>query len=430
MISLEAQYSKTKKVPTRVVLSSMFAGVLEFYDFTIYGFLAPQIGPLFFPLYDPVASMILGYGIFSVGFLVRPLGSILFGHLGDIYGRKAALCSSILLMAFSTFLMGILPVYETVGVYASIAILLVRILQGLSAGGEYSGGIIFAVEHSAPRSRGFAGSLVAAGCMGGVFLGSLTAFICTMPSMPSWGWRVPFLIGLIISLVGFYIRRYAAETPDFNGLSKKVKTPLLSGMKKTPLECFGAFGIAGCAGMTLYVISVYMPSYLKSIPGLSESTPKLFSTLCTCTMMLSIPVFGYVSDFIERAKMMKLGVMLLALYAFPFFYLVNTGSDLVILTAGIVFALINTIYMGAMNTYLIELFATSERYSCSAVFYSLGMGALGGTAPMIASILSLYSPDGKLLAGYLIAACVLGYTAVFVTSRRNNQRGSSFNFHQ
>jgi MHS family proline/betaine transporter-like MFS transporter len=409
---------EVKELPIRVIFSSMLGGVLEFYDFTIYGFLAPQIVPLFFPLYDRTACLILGYGIFSVGFLVRPLGSIVFGHLGDVYGRKIALCFSILLMAFSTFLMGILPVYETVGVYASVAILLIRVLQGLSAGGEYSGGIIFAVEHSPPNSRGFVGSLIAAGCMGGVFLGSLVAFIFTMPSMPTWGWRIPFVIGLLISLIGFYIRKNINETLDFSVLSRKVKIPLINGIRKSPLECFSAFGIAGCSGMTLYVISVYMPSYLKTIPGLLESTPKLFSTLCTCTMMFFIPVFGYLSDFARRNRMMKLGAVVLALYALPFFSLVNTGSDFIILTAGILFAFINTIFMGAMNTYLIELFATHERYSCSAVFYSLGMGLLGGTAPMVASILSLYSPDGRLLAGYLVMACVLGYTAVFVSSKK------------
>ncbi len=415
-----------RKLPVRVVLSSMFGGILEFYDFTIYGFLAPQIVPLFFPVQDYIASLILGYGVFSVGFLVRPLGSILFGHFGDIYGRKTALCASILLMAFSTFFMGILPTYETVGIYAAVAILLARVLQGLSAGGEYSGGIIFAVEHSAPNLRGFAGSLVVAGCMGGVFLGSLTAFIFTMPSMPIWSWRIPFMIGLVISLIGFYIRKNADETPDFKSLHKKERTPLLAGIKKSPKECFAAFGIAGCSGMTLYFISVYMPSYLKTISNISATTPKLFSTLCTCTMMLFIPVFGYVSDFIKRDKMMKFGTAVLAFYAFPLFYLINIGNDFTILAAGFAFSFTIAIFMGAMNTYLIELFATSERYSCSAVFYSLGMGILGGTAPMVASILSYYSADGLLLAGYVIMACVLGYSAVFVASRNKNQLIQSF----
>ncbi len=190
------------KLPKKILASSILGGMVEFYDFTIYGFFAPIIGPLFFPSHDALVSTLLGYAVFAVGFILRPLGAMFFGNLGDKIGRKKGLCLSLFLMAFATGMMGILPTYAEWGIYASFLMIFARILQGLSAGGEYSGGIIFAVEHSPSNAKGRAGSIVVAGCMSGVFLGALASYLCSLPFLSScaWGWRIPFLLGFFISI--------------------------------------------------------------------------------------------------------------------------------------------------------------------------------------------------------------------------------------
>ena len=405
----------------------MIGGILEFYDLTIYGFLASTLSLLFFSFDNPFLSLILGYSLFSIGFFFRPLGSVLFGYIGDKYGRKTALCSSIITMACATTMIGLLPTYETIGIFAACALVVARVAQGLSAGGEYSGAIIFAIEHTKASSRGFAGSLVVSGCMGGVFLGSLSSFVFTSSLMPSWGWRIPFLVGGAISLIGFYIRRNLDETPQFRNLKQheNKKTPLLDGIKKNPLLCFSTFGIAGASGIILYVISVYMPLHLKQIGNVSNNISRIFPVVCTFIMMISIPFFGFLSDNMRRDTLMKIGYLTLSVIIFPAFSLINTGDSTSILMAAVILATASTIFMGPMNTYIVELFSVSQRYSCSAVFYSLGMGILGGTAPAVGVILSSYDKGYWLLATYLICGCLLGFISVMISASRKVQRPNS-----
>jgi MFS transporter, MHS family, proline/betaine transporter len=203
-----------KHYPNKALLASTIGTTLEFYDFTLFGFLAPIFSASFFPNEDPFLSTLYGYTAFMVGYLFKPLGAILWGHIGDRHGRRIALCTSLYLMGFSTLLMGILPTYGQIGIMAPLLLVLARIVQGLSEGGELAGGLLFTLEHTHTQYKGFAGGLFNGICTSGILLGSLAGYICSLDCMPTWTWRIPFLLGFLIVLVGIYIRKKITETPQ------------------------------------------------------------------------------------------------------------------------------------------------------------------------------------------------------------------------
>jgi len=213
----------------KAILAAMIGNALEYYDVMLYGFFAAALAPLFFPTTNHFVSITASLGTFAAGFLMRPLGGILFGHLGDRYGRRMALAFSILLVTVPTLTIGLLPTYEYIGIAAPIILVVCRLLQGLCVGGEYSGAAIFVIEHSKKKQEAFAGSvLCATGFLGG-FLGTILGLICTLPYMPTWSWRIPFLIGSIIGLIGYYIRTQVDESPAYSQAMKRgeiIKSPL------------------------------------------------------------------------------------------------------------------------------------------------------------------------------------------------------------
>lgn len=409
------------KLPKKILASSMLGGMVEFYDFTIYGFFAPIIGPLFFPSHDALVSTLLGYAVFAVGFILRPLGAMFFGNLGDKIGRKKGLCLSLFLMAFATGMMGILPTYAEWGIYASFLMIVARILQGLSAGGEYSGGIIFAVEHSPSNAKGRAGSIVVAGCMSGVFLGALASYLCSLPFLSgcAWGWRIPFLLGFFISIIGLYIRTNTSESVEFKR-SKIIENPLSYGIKNYPYQCIAAVGIAAFSGVFYPMLSMFMPTYLTKVLGMPLSQAKLFSLVMTVTMVSLIPVFGAISDKLGRPLMMRLSAILVSVLIFPYLWSLEYFSFMGILASGMCVTCVVAMFMGCMNTYILEIFPVNVRYSCFGFFYSIGMGIFGGTAPMIGMYILSLPFYSVIFGGYLLTGCLLGVGGVFLSKKSGN----------
>lgn len=399
------------KINRKVLTASIVGGVLEIYDFTVYGLMAALLAPIFFNPDHPFSSLIQSYSAFCVGFFARPLGAVIFGYLGDYFGRRKALFFSASLMAVSTLALGLLPTYETIGIWASVCVFIIRICQGISVGGEYTGGIILAVEHSPKDRRGRVGSYVVAGYMGGIFLGSLTSFLFTLPSMPSWGWRVPFLIGFLIVGVGVYIRTKIQESPEFKSSKEEPQSSFLKDFLKNPTIFFACIGIAGFSGVFLYTLTVYIPTYLKDSFLLSKSTMMVIPILTTLCMMIGIIVFGSLSDRYGRLSVMKLGASSSTLLVFPLMYLLNSGTFFSALCVFVFIALLASIFMGPMNTLVVEVFNPSHRYRSAAISYSLGMSAFGGTAPLISAWLMQFM-EGMLLPCYFCFAGLMGWGAV------------------
>ncbi len=418
------------KLNRKVLGASIVGGVLEIYDFIVFGLMASTLAPIFFNSAHPFSSLIQSYTAFCVGFFARPLGAIVFGYIGDHLGRKKALFFSATLMALSTLAIGILPSYETIGVWASISIFIIRILQGISVGGEYTGGIILAVEHSSPERRGAVGSFVVAGYMGGVFLGSLTSFLFTLPMMPSWGWRLPFIIGFLIIGVGLYIRTQIQEAAEFSHSKKMPRGAFLQDFLKAPTIFLACMGIAGFSGIFLYTLTVYMPNSLKETFLLSKSVMMFIPIVATFCMMTGIILFGSLSDRWGRFAIMKGGALALTLSVIPLLYLLNLGNFIAGLFVLVSISFLASIFMGPMNTLIVEVFNPSQRYRSAAISYSLGMSLFGGTAPLVASWLSTFSNGPFLLSCYFCFGGLMGWGAVSLIEahfrKKNTTQETSF----
>ena len=398
------------KLSKKVIITCFLAGCLEIYDFTIFGFFSDKLHSNYLSFLDKETALLASYALFAVGFVFRPLGAILFGHIGDRLGRKKALIISVSTMGLSSLGIGLLPSYNDIGVISCYILVFLRIIQGLSVGGEYSGAIIFAVEHSQKNRSGFVGSLVVSGCMSGVLLATIVSNVLKLPSMPEYSWRFAFLIGFLLSLLGFFIRKKLAETPEFINQKKAIdKVPLLQGIREAKTESLATIFIAATSGVNLYFISIFMPNHIKHLETGSQAIN--LASVFTCIMAILIPFFGNMSDKFGKIKLMIIGATSLCLYTFALPIIVfNVNSNNIAILAIIIHAIIASIFCGPMNTLIVEIFTVNKRYSCSAFNYSIGMGIIGGTTPMMASLISQHTGNNPLyLGGYisLISFCSL-----------------------
>lgn len=402
--------SNTTKLSKQIIFSCFLAGCLEIYDFTIFGFLSGVIHKNYLGFMDTQNALVITYALFAVGFVFRPLGAIIFGYIGDKYGRKTSLVISISMMGSSSLAMFLLPSYTTIGISACYIIVLIRIIQGLSVGGEYSGAIIYAVEHFKKNKTGLIGSVIVSGCLSGVLLATLVSNILKYEMLPDYSWRFAFLLGFGLSIIGFFIRIKLQETPEFLSLCnlKKCKLPLLQGLKKYKLEALASIFIAATNGINLYYVVVYIPGHLKKITNIDFLYLPIITTIVT---MIVSPVFGFISDKINRAFVVTSGIGMIMLFSFIMMPLITKYETITgIITIIICHALIHSIQAGTMNSFVIEIFPTQYRFSCSAFCYSIGMGVIGGTSPMIAQIISNNFENYNLvLSVYVGGIALLGF---------------------
>jgi len=412
------------QLPKKTLCSSILGSFIEFYDFTLFGYFSVAISSTFFPAHDPYISLLYTYTIFAVAFFFRPLGAILFGTMGDLYGRKVALSFSILLMGISTLAIAICPSYTTLGGYSSIIILISRILQGVSAGGEYSGSIILTVESSVERSRGLTGSLVITGCMLGALMGSYANYFF---SDTSDSWRFAFLIGSTISVLVLYIRSYIEESPEYipQQVSNKI-SHLFQGIKENYLGFLLSVLISGYSGILFYVMSMCLPTYLIKHGYMLQSNARLSVTFSTLIMLTFIPVFGFLSDKIGRPKLVRISSVLIFLSFYPFMKLIAWGDNTILIMAIFTFSLMLASYMGAMNTFILELFPPQYRYYTVATSFSIGISLFGGTSPLVWTYLENNMSVESVLLIYLammFVFCLLIGLLIPSATRPNKEMG-------
>jgi MHS family proline/betaine transporter-like MFS transporter len=287
----------------RVIAAGMIGNVLEWYDFAIYGYFAATIGRQFFPNEDAVAQLLSAFGVFAIGYLMRPLGGVLVGHIGDTFGRRAALTFSVVAMAIPTFLMGLLPGYQTIGVLAPIGLTLLRVVQGLSVGGEYTGSMVFLVEQAPEGRRGLMGALGASGSTAGILLGSAVGatFAASMSTaaLDAWGWRIPFLLGLLVGIAGYIFRRYVLE---MGAVEKRTRPPIVETLHEHWRAVAGFAGLSVYSAVTFYIGFVYLVSWLQTADRIPPSRSLEINSL---SMMILLPVLiaaGWLSDRIGRFR--------------------------------------------------------------------------------------------------------------------------------
>lgn len=409
-------------LPKKIVTASMVGNILEFYDFTLFGFLSPVLAPLFFPASDPLTSLIAALATYGVGYFMRPLGAVFFGYLGDKYGRKKSLSISIILMSIPTILIAFLPTYEQIGILASISLILLRLLQGFCTGGEYNGAGIYVVENVNIKKAGFFGSLITISSGIGGVLGNFVSSIVTLPAMPSWGWRLAFLMGGWIGLIGLYIR---TKLPDNNtqaleiNRKKNSKTPLWQAITGQFRSVICTIGIAAFSGAMYNISFTYTSVFLSTHANWHISDSLRLMSLGTIVYIIAVPFFGYLADKLGNKKVMLVGGISTFLFIYPLFSFFLSATTLYqIIIIQICLALLSACFQAPMNAYMARLFPVNVRYSGLAFSYSIGMALFGGSTPMICSLLIKSTGLPIMPAFYIICIAILGICAVRFSKER------------
>jgi len=381
------------KFRAKAVLSGGIGNVMEWYDFAVYGYLASTISGLFFPSENPLAALTNTFLLFAIGFIARPLGAFVIGHYGDKAGRKNALVLTVSLMALGTLLLGIMPTYSVIGVWAPIGVAIARLIQGFSAGGEWGGSTSFMVEYAAERRRGYIGSWQQVTVATGLLLGSITGMFATLlpqDILESWGWRLPFIIGaVLIGLIGFYLRLRVPETPKFveiESAGQKSTSPLAEVIKKNYKEILLALGFTVVWTVTYYMFLTYMPSYASVVLEIPSFQAFLSSSINLAVFIILIPVFGYLSDKYGRKPFLIASSAGFLVLTYPLLYIAGFGIQYLFLSQ-LIIAIMLAMFSGPGPAAIAEIFPTRVRYSGLSIGYNIAVAGFGGTAPYIASLL-------------------------------------------
>ena len=404
----------------KILIASTVGNIIEFYDFTLYGFFTPLIAQLFFPSSDPRTAILSTLAIFAAGFLMRPLGGIIFGHIGDRFGRKIALSASILLMSFATALMGLLPSYEMVGIWASISLMVCRLLQGISAGGEYNGAFILLIEHGNKQKIGVIGSFIVSSCALGALLAVFLGSIALKEDMPAWAWRVPFILGSLVGFLGLYIRLKINESPEFLAYLHKqppLKFPLIYAFKENKRAFLRTIGVTTLSLTLINVLVVYINVYLNKTLLIPLRDVLQLNTFALLVFVITAPIAGILSDKIGHIRLIKILTIISMISTYPVFLLLNTQEFYFILCGEILLSIVTASLAGISNAFMYTEFPIAFRYSGSA--FSNGIGsAIGGMAPFIASWL-IFTTGNILMPPLYIVVCALitfGILSKFKTS--------------
>jgi MFS transporter, MHS family, proline/betaine transporter len=411
----------------KTVISAMIGNALEYYDVTLYGFFALLLSPLYFPSDDMFTSRIAALGTFAVGFLARPLGGIIFGHIGDKYGRKKALVTSILLATIPTFTIGILPPYAVIGVWAPIILIICRLLQGLCTAGEYSGASILIAEvNQDSKKLGFACSFLPASSLLGACTGTALGAFVTQEFMPSWAWRIPFLLSLFIGLFGFYLRNQLDESPAFKQAchgKRLEKFPLMNVLKSDRRHFLCAIGIGSASISFFYILMVYV---LGLVDGSKEPmlahTTMLVNTGVMMMWVCLLPLMGYISDKVGIKRLMIAGSTFMIISAIPLFWFLHQEPSVGrIFLAMFVLSAFGASFVGPSCAFLASyLFPTQERYTGVALGVTLGEAIFGASTPLIIYYIVHLTDNYHAPGLYLMFCSFIGLWSVLSTRVKTN----------
>lgn len=411
----------------RAVLASFIGTTVEWYDFFLYGTASALVfNKLFFPNIDPHAGTMAAFATYAVGFFARPIGGIVFGHFGDKIGRKSMLVTTLMLMGIATFCIGLLPTYHQAGILAPILLVTLRFVQGFGVGGEWGGAMLMAVEHGHACKRGFLASCVQAGMPVGLLLANAVFKICSQldeAKFLAWGWRIPFLLGILLLGVGMFIRLHVMESPVFAAQQEAApppKMPVLEVLRHQPRNVLLAMGARFAENAYFYIFTVFVLSYGTSQLGLANNTMLNGVLLGSAIQFFAIPWFGALSDRIGRRRVYLGGAIALALFAFPFFWMVDSKVSVVVMLAIALGLIGHSAMYGPQAAFFPELFGTRVRYTGVSLGYQLASPLAGGLAPIIATALLGWA-GGKPwpIVIYLLLNSAITILAVWLAAETN-----------
>lgn len=412
----------------KAVRGAAVGNAVEWFDFAIYGFLATYIAQNFFPSQNETTSLLSTFAVFAAAFFMRPLGGLFFGPLGDRLGRQRVLAMVILLMAASTFAIGVLPNYDSVGVLAPIGLVVLRCLQGFSAGGEYGGGACFLAEYAPDRRRGFIVSFLVWSVVAGFLLGSATVTgleaLLSESAMESYGWRIPFLMAGVLGLVGLYIRTKLEDTPEFEALRESgnvSESPLKEALTTSWRPILQIGGLVVIHNVGFYTVFTYLPTYFTETLDFSKTDAFISITVASVVALTLIPPLGALSDRIGRRPLLYAGAIGFAVLAYPLFLLLGSGSLGAAIVAHAALAAVEAVFVSCSLAAGAELFATRVRYGGYSIGYNVSVALFGGTAPYVATFLVDRTGNDLAPAFYVIVAALVSL-GTLLTMRETARR--------
>lgn len=408
-----------------------FAGtVVEWFDFAVYGFMAPIIAQTFFASESVVMSLLQTFAVFAVAFALRPVGGALFGMLGDRLGRKQVLITTVLLMSGSTAVIGLLPGYQQIGVWAAVLLTLARCAQGLSAGGEYAGAVTYVIEHAPAHQRARWGSAMPTATFFAFAMAALLSFLLSaglgQGAMEQWGWRIPFLVAAPLGLVAFWIRRRLDESPLFQEIKDSTVAPEHAPLRTTlaeqgkPMLILG--GYISLTALSFYIFSTYMTTFLRNVVGMDATSVLLSNVIALSCAAVLAPFVGILCDRIGRRRTMFASVFLLILTAYPGYLLASSGTFGGAL-GGQIMIMLGTVSANVVTAVLLtEVFPTRVRYTAAGITYNISYAVFGGTAPFIATLLIDLTGSPMAPAVYLTAIAVGAFVAALLLPETSGRR--------
>lgn len=411
--------SADRRQARKAVTAGAIGNFIEWYDFAVYGYFATVIATQFFPSDNRVASLLATFAVFAVAFFMRPVGAFVFGYYGDRIGRRTTLAAAVILMGISTLMIGVLPTYSQIGILAPVLLVVARVLQGLSAGGEWSGSAAFMVEYAPSDKRALFGSWqqfsIVAGLLAGSAIGSLLGVVMTEEALNAWGWRVPFILGVLVGLIGLYLRLRIEETPAFREVEQKeevAEAPITSSFTTGRSATLTAVGFTMAWTVSYYVLLTYMPTFLTENLGIPLTLALASNAIGLGVLALLTPFTAILSDRIGRKPLLAIFAGLMALLTLPLFLLISTGTLVFVILGQILFGIIIAFSAGPGPAAMVEMFPTNIRYSALGISYNLAVAAFGGTAPFIATFLVSRTGSNLSPSIYVIAAALVTFVVV------------------
>jgi metabolite-proton symporter len=409
----------------RAVVASAVGTTIEWYDFFLYGTAAALVFPkLFFPGQTPYVGVLAAFATLFVGFAARPIGAAIFGHYGDRIGRKTTLIATLLLMGISTFIIGLVPTYATIGVWAPVLLVLMRIGQGLGVGGEWGGSVLLAMEWGNKERRGLFASWPQFGVPMGLLLSTgMVSWMssATGPDFLAWGWRVPFLVSIVLVGVGLYVRLRVLESPEFAQVKTEqtmVKQPVWEVVKTQWHDILLAAFVRLSEQAPFYLFVTFVLDYTTRELEMPRSQVLNYTMIAAGVGLISIPLFGYLSDLFGRRLVYGLGILGTAVFAFPYYALLDTRSGGLVLLAIVLSLIVHDMQYGPQAALIAETFGTNVRYSGAGIGYQLASVIAGGPAPLIAAAILNKTGSSYWISWYIVGCCVLSLIALLLMGRR------------
>jgi MFS transporter, MHS family, proline/betaine transporter len=405
-----------KETVRKTGLAGAIGSLLEWYDFSVYGFLAPILGSRFFPADDQVASLLAAFGVFAIGYAARPLGGAVFGHIGDKFGRKPAMIISAIMMGLATLAIGLLPDHTQIGTAAALLLVALRILQGLSVGGEFTASVVMLAEHAPDDRRGFVASWAEIGGIVGMLVGSgvgaLTSSVLGEAEMHAWGWRIPFLLGAAIAVFGVVLRRQITESPALGHVERSAGSPVMIALRDHWRPILRMVSLLLMQGIGFYMVFVYAASYLTAQMHFTTARALDINTLALLAMLAGAPAAAIASDRIGRKPILYFVVVATGILAWPLWWLMHHQSFALILAGQLGFGVLMGLAFGVTPATMIEMLPAEVRCSGVAIGYNLCFGLFGGTTPLIATYLIARTADDFAPAYYLMAVTLVSFIAL------------------